>query len=187
MRKSIAIRHLKRRRKMNFKDFIFIPIGWAIDGATPPDAKETIVSTNKIDVRQFAGDADNDVFVPFEVPPDLSGISVKFRVICIVTNATGPVNKGIAFFLKGASIGNGDALGAALGTAVKSSITGRTDSQYDRIVTNWSDDVIITDLLAGETSLLSLYRDISDDDDDYVQKIGVVGIELKYTRQLVHW
>lgn len=167
-----------------FKDYSFIPIGWAIDGAAAPDAKETITSTNKVDVRKFAGDATKDVFIPWEVPPDLTGTTIQYRVIFFITEAVAPANQGVAFYLKGASIGDGDALGAALGGAVKSSLTGRSDAQYDRLATTWSDPVTVTDLLAGETAMFSLYRKHDDADDDYAQKIGVFGIEIKFSRAL---
>jgi len=167
-----------------FKDYSFIPIGWAIDGTSAPDAKETITSTNKVDVRKFAGDGTKDVFIPWEVPPDLSGTTIQYRVIFFITEAAAPDNKGVAFYLGGASIGNGDALGATLGTAVKSSITARSDAQYDRLATDWSDPVTITNLLAGETAIFTLYRKHDDADDTYEQKIGVFGIEIKFARAL---
>jgi len=159
----------------------FIPIAYAIDGASAPDAKETLTSTNKVDIRTFAHDADEDVFIIWEAPLDLTCKTIQFRVITWVHNATGPSAEGWAFFLRGASLGNGDILSATLGTAVKSSAASQTHVQYDRVATTWSEPVTITNLAAGESQVLKLYRDISDADDTYAQLIGVSGIEIRYS------
>ena len=133
-------------------------------------------------MRKFSGTATQDVFVPFQVPPDLNGTSFKFRVIFFITE-TAPSNKGVAFYLKGMSMGDGDPLSGALGSAVKSSITGRSDAQYDRVATVLSGDVTITNLASGETVMLNLYR-TSGGDDNYDQKVGVFGVEFQYSRTL---
>jgi hypothetical protein len=90
----------------------------------------------------------------------------------------------VAFFLQGNSLGDGDILSGAMGTAVISSADDQTHVQYDRFATAWSAAVTITNLAAAETATLKLYRDISDAIDDYAQDIGVAGIEIKYTRQI---
>lgn len=169
---------------LTFKETIPIPVEWANDGAAPPADASDLTSTNTIRIRDFDPASDEDIKIPWQVPADLVGAVINFRVICYVSNATGPSNEGWAFFLQGMSLGDGDILSSAMGAAVKSSITGRTDSQYDRVATAWSGDVTITDLLAGETAHLKLYRDVSDADDDYAQDIGVAFLEIKYTRKL---
>lgn len=165
------------------KGYDFLPIGWALDGGTPPAVKSTLSSTNKIDTRDFSGTSNEDVFVPWQVPSDLSGTTVAFRVLCFVPGATPPAeNEVIAFSLAGASIGNSELLSKSLGTAVTSNITCASGyAQYDRVATAFSGDVTITDLLAGETAMLQLIR-LATSTDTYAQDIGVFGIEIKYTR-----
>lgn len=163
----------------------FLPIGWAIDGSAPPAELETITDTNKVEVRKFDPNSDEDVQIVWVVPNDaVNSQDVQFRVICLVTESTPPSNEGWAFFLAGSSRAQGHALNLALGTAVKSSITGRSDAQNDFVFTAWSNDLTITGLSPSEICNLKLYRDVSDGDDDYGQDIGVIGIEIRYVVNL---
>lgn len=164
----------------------FIPVGYMIDGASAPDALATLTSgTDKVNARTFAGDADEDLVFDWQVPGDLDTTTgIKFRVICIVSSATGPSTETWQFELHGFTLGDGDALNGTLGTAQTSNSGSRTDAQYDRVSTAWSGALTsthITDLAVGETVEFKLYRDV-DDTDDYVQNVAVVGIELKYKR-----
>ena len=168
-----------------FYDAEFIPCGYFIDGAAPPAVRETITSTNKVDVRKFDDATDEDVQIPWQVPTDIvAATGIFFQVVCLVTESTGPSNEGVAFFLQGASVGSGDIISGALGTAVISSATARTDAQYDIIYTTLSTKITVTNLAAGEMCLLKLYRDVSDAADDYAQDIGVIGINIKFQRLL---
>jgi hypothetical protein len=164
----------------------FIPIGWAIDGSSPPALLETITSTNKVKVRKFDGSVgDEDVQINWAVPTDfLTGYGkIKFRVITMVTESA-PTTQGWSFFLQGASVGSDDALNATLYTPVESNIIDISNAQYDFAYTNWSSEVTITNLTAGEFALLKLYRDISDEDDDYGQDVGVIGILVMYPAKM---
>jgi hypothetical protein len=158
------------------------------DGASAPDALETMTSgTDKVDLRTFADDADEDVLFTWQMPDDIDTTSgIKFRVICFIDNATGPSGETWMFSLQGFSLGQGDALDGTLGTAQDSNSGSRTDAQYDRVATAWSSAMTsthITDLSAvSETIIFKLFRDV-DDTDDYAQDIGVVGVELKYKRE----
>lgn len=172
--------------EVTVKESVFLPIGWAIDGASAPAAKSTLSSTNKIDIRDFDAASDEDVLFAWSVPFDLTGTTVTYRVICYVTNATGPSNEGVSFFLQGNSLGDGDIISGALGDAIESNATAMTHAQYDRFATSWSAAVTITALAAAETAHLKLYRDVSDADDDYAQDVGVAGIEIKYSRALTN-
>lgn len=169
-------------------DYQYIPIGYAIDGETAPDTEETISSTNKVKVRKFQGaTADMDVFIPWHIPSDLiAADGVKFRVLFIITEATVPSNEGVVFGLKGASLGTGDDLGSALGTAQISEISGRSDPQYDILFTAWSSAITVTDLAAGELAMFNFYRDQDHASDTYAQKVGVIGIELLFSRKVVN-
>lgn len=163
----------------------FIPIGWMDDGAVPPAAIETFTATNNVKLRRFDDAADEDVDFVWQVPVDIvTGSAIKFQVLTIVTEATGPSTEGWVFFLQGASIGSGDILSATLGTAVLSQRINVTDAQNDMGFTVYSAAVTVTNLAAGELALFTLYRDISDANDDYAQDIGVVGINIKYQYDL---
>lgn len=169
---------------------VFIPIAYGIDsGSNPPSSLNTLVSTNGyVDVRDFDGTAqDEDVMFVWSAPSDLDATTgIKFRVICYVSAATGPSAETWQFEVQGFSLGDGDALAGTLGTAQTSNSGSRTDVQYDRVSTAWSSAMTsthITDLTAGETVHLKLYRDI-DDTDDYGQDIAVAGIELRYKRNM---
>ena len=163
---------------------VTIPIADGIDGASPPAAAATLASTNKVSTRDFDATGDEDLYFVWEAPHNLTGGTITFRVITWVVNATGPSTEGVAFFLQGASVGDGDILSGALGTAVVSKFADETHAQYDRVTTDWSAAITITNLLAGETVLLKLYRDISDASDDYAQDIGVSAIQIKYNRKM---
>lgn len=169
------------------KNVDFIPIGWAIDGAATPATKSTIASTNKVDIRDFDGASNEDVQIPWQVPYYLIGSTVKFRTICFATNASAPAEGEIvAFSLAGASLGNSDILSSAVGSATTSSLTCPAGfAQYDRIATNWSSDLTITDLLAGETAVLKLIR-LAESTDTYAKDIGVFGIEIQYSEAVTN-
>jgi len=168
------------------KDVDPLPVAWGINGTSGPDALEILTSTYKVEIRNFDDAADEDLYITWEVPFDFTGSTVTFRVITWVSNATGPSSEGVAFFLQGASIGDGELLSSTLGTAVKSSFASETHSQYDRAATDWSSAVTITGIAAGETAMLKLYRDVSDADDDYEQDIGAASLQIKYTKQITN-
>jgi hypothetical protein len=165
----------------------YIPIGYAIDGATAPAAKETITSgTDKIDVRKFDGAAqDEDVLIAWQTPADLAAATgIKFRVLTVVTEATAPSTEAWRFELSGFSLTSGDALDGTLAGEQASASGDRSDAQYDLVYTAWSSAMTgITSLAAGELVHFKLMRDI-DDSDTYAQDVGVAGIEFKYTRDL---
>jgi hypothetical protein len=165
-------------------DYIFIPIDQAEDGTSPPDALAVITDTNgKISARTFAGDAVEDVLIPWIVPEDIDvNTGLFFKVRCIVTNGTGPSSEGVSFKLSGYARGTGDSLTGTFGDEVESNKTGMTYAQYILFETDLSEKVIITDLAAGETVILHLKRDTDDSDDDYAQVIGVIGISIKIKR-----
>ena len=163
-----------------------IPVTYCINGASAPEAVSVLTSTNKVDVRNFDDATDEDLQCTWQVPFDFTGTTITYRVITYVTNATGPSGEGVSFFLQGMSLGDGDILSGALGTAVESNFAAATHAQYDRVATTWSTAVTVTGLVAGETAHLKLYRDVSDADDDYAQDIGVAIIEIKYKRLLTN-
>ena len=164
---------------------IFIPIEWAEDGTSAPDVAELITDTNgTIRVRQFAGDSSQDVRIPWRVPEDLVvADGIKFIVHSVITSATGPSSEEIEFKVSGYCSGDNDTLTGTFGDEVASNKTSFSAAEDDVINTPESTKVTITDLAQGDLAMLYFYRD-HDGNDDYVQKIGVSGITIKYTRKL---
>lgn len=163
-----------------------LPIAYWIDGASAPDALETVTSgTEKVSVRTFAADADEDLRAEWIVPLDMvTSSGLKFRVIFYPTNATGPSSEVVQFELAGCSLGDNDALDCTLGTVQTSAMASTTAAQYDRLSTAWSSAMTsthITNLAAGESVNFKLNRD-SGVGSDYEQLVGVAHVEVKYKR-----
>ncbi len=169
---------------LSFTDFAHLPIALAADGAAPPAALAALSDTNVVPVRKFAGDtADEGVFFLWQPPSDiLVAGPVYARVVFFVTEATAPDNEGVSFAVAGGSLGNGDALSAALGAAAACTASGLSDARYDRVATAWA-QVTIANLAAGESVVLSLSRDQDAEGDTYGQDVGVAGLELKFNRK----
>ena len=166
--------------EITVKQYISIPIEWALDGASAPDAVSILTSTFSIPVRGATGN--QDVYVPWTAPKDLTTGVVSFRVRGWITNATAPANgETIIFTLAGSSVGNSDLLSSAVGSAVSSTFTAdATYAQYDRWSTAWSGDVTVTDLVADEDVMFQLVRDQGTD--TYAQKAGAAWLDIEYSR-----
>jgi hypothetical protein len=118
------------------------------------------------------------------VPSDWNG-TLYFQVVGWITSATAPIaNEGVAFSLAGFSLGQGDAINGAFGAAAMSKIANMgeegVDTQYDRFITAISAAVVVTDILARETAMLRVQREVGEVEDDYVQDVGVSGVVLHY-------
>lgn len=161
----------------------YIPIGYAEDGAAAPAAATVWADTRKAKIRVFAADADDDVEIHWMVPDDYVG-GIKFRVVGFVNNATAPTDtETVIFNLAGCSVGNSDDGGCTLGTGVDSTFTAdATYAQHDRWSSAWSNEITVTNIVAGESAMLKLFRDV---DDTYGQGIGVAGIEIKYKARIL--
>ncbi len=182
---------LAARAPLTITDVDFLPIGYCKDGGTAPEAIATVSSTNDVEARNFDDAQDEDVFCTWQVPKDFTGASVTFQVVLVVTNATAPAAaEGVSFFGKGNSLGTGDGLATALDGTIDSSEDDLNDAgataQYDIAYTPYSAAMTITNLAVGELAILNFYRDISDADDDYLQDIGVIGFNIKYSRTLAN-
>jgi hypothetical protein len=163
-----------------------IPISWGIDGAAPPGDLEELSATNKARYREFAADADDDLFFEWVVPYGIdTSKDITFSVEGWITNATGPAQgETIIFGLKGASIANSEALSSALGSAVTTTFTEPTPAthvQNDRWVSPFSTTVTITGLAAGELVIFNLYRDV---DDTYEKAVGAGWLKIKYALEV---
>ncbi|MCE5211849.1 MAG: hypothetical protein LLG40_09880 [Deltaproteobacteria bacterium] len=161
----------------------YIPIAYAEDGAAAPAAASVWADTRKAKIRVFAADADDDVEIHWMVPDDYVG-GIKFRVVGFVDNATAPANtETVILNLAGCSVGNSDDGGCTLGTGVDSTFTAdATYAQHDRWSSAWSNEITVTNIVAGESAMLKLFRDV---DDTYGQGIGVAGIEIKYKARVL--
>ena len=162
-----------------------IPIEWALDGASPPDAVIVLSNTFKIPVREFRGATGNhDVYIPWPAVRDLAAGTVKFRVNGYVTNATAPANnETVIFTLAGSARAGSENLSKAMGAAISAVFTAdATYAQYDYWATAWSASVTITDLVADRGMMFQLIRDQAND--TYAQKIGVAFMDVEFTRTI---
>ena len=167
------------------KDYIPIPIEWAIDGGSPPDAVAVLTSTFKIPIREFRGAVGNqDVYIPWSALKDLIDGTIRFRVRGYISNAAAIANgETVIFTLAGSSRGNSELLSKGLGAAVSSTLTADASYvQYDRWATDWSSAVTVTDLVTDEDMMLQLIRDQGTD--TYAQKIGVAYIDIEILRAM---
>lgn len=158
-----------------------IPIAWAVDGTSGPDAINDTTRT-PYKYRTFSSAADEDVNFSWVVPANCNvATAIQFRVYYLVTAATGPsASEGVAFSLAGVSIGDNDVTNAAKGTAVTVTDDTLTATQWDLLVTGWSGDVTVTNLAAGEMVEANFERTTADAVDDYGQLVGVTFIQLRY-------
>lgn len=165
----------------------YLPIRYAEDDATvtAPGAVTEIATTSTLFGRSFVEDADNGVVFWWNVPEDwVAGF--KYRVYYAIETDAG-ADETVAFSVAGCSVGNTDAIACTVGTPVVLSDELTTD--YDAgelIISDWSTEVTVTNLAAGEMARLLFIRDISEDDyDDASDNVIVVGIEVKYKAKVM--
>ena len=161
----------------------YLPIRYAEDDDTvvAPAAAAEIGTTGLI-ARSFTEDADNGVLFYWKVPNDYVG-GIKFRVI-YATDTNSGADETAVFSLSGCSVGNTDAITCAEGSAV--SVTDELTADYDTgelIITDYSTEVTVTDIVAGEMTHLLLIRDISED--DMVGHALITGIDIKYKAKII--
>ncbi len=170
----------------SYKQTDIIPIEWALNGATPPDAAETISSgSGEMVVRKFSGTASQNVRIPWPIPHGIvAADGVKFRAVCAITESTAPSTEGISFKLSGYSIADDESINGFHGSEVESKKTGMSHAQYDLLKTDLSDVVTIANLDSGEVAMLNFYRDHDDSDDTYAQKVGVSAVTLQFSTKM---
>jgi hypothetical protein len=185
-----ATRHLSGGGDvMNNYRSVFIPIASMLDGNSPPAAASTVApggagATGRVSVRDFDAASVETLVFPWEVPSDWNG-ELYYQVVGWITSATAPIaNEGVAFSLAGFSLGQGDAINGAFGAAVMSKIAdlggAGVNAQYDRFITALSAAVTVTDILARETAMIRVQREVGEVEDDYAQDVGVAGVVLYY-------
>lgn len=170
---------------------VFLPIGDAEDGASAPAAIATVTSGNgSVKARKFDSTLVEDVVIPWVVPDDIKAADgIKFEALGVITETTAPTSgQGVSFKMSGYSIGVGDSLGGTFGTEVESNdadlFASGCTAQYDCFRTTQSGTVTVTDLAAGELTMLHFERDTADADDDYAQDVGMYGVVIEYTKVL---
>lgn len=171
----------------------FIPVGWMIDGASAPDALETVdVGTRQVKARTFAADASEDVELFWQAPHDIidgdsgtAGFQVKWRPVYVITAATAPASgEGVTFSLASCSAGDSDDLDCTVGTE---SVVAFADldghAQFDVVYGTYT-AMTVDAGAAAEAWMMKLYRDHDHESDDYAQLVGLIGIEVKYKATL---
>ena len=111
----------------------FLPIDWAEDGTTAPEAAALVTSgSGNFRARNFASDQSEDIAISWKVPVGIdTAAPITIRVNMIVTNATGPSNEGIVFDLSGYCTGDNDSINGTPGDSVNATSTALTAAQYD--------------------------------------------------------
>lgn len=173
----------------------FIPVAWMIDGAAPPDALATVdLGTRQVKARTFAADSSKDLEFFWQAPADIvdgdsgtAGFQVKWRPIYVITHATAPASgEGVVFALSSCSSGDSDTGNCTVGD---DSVVAYADldghAQYDLVYGTYT-AMTVTDGAAGEAWMMKVYRDHDHASDDYGQVVGLIGIEIKYVRNLTN-
>jgi hypothetical protein len=159
----------------------YIPIEWPNDGAVPPVGAENFEYLNKSEyIRKFSGTADNDVTFKWAIPHDMDAtLPFQYRVIGIVSEATGPSAEGVVFGAKGYSTSDLDSVSNSFGTEV--TVTKSfTAAQNTTFITDWSGDVTIANISNDSVGQIEFRRIATDAGDTYAQQIAVTDIEIRY-------
>jgi hypothetical protein len=165
-----------------------ILISEAIDGSSPPATIETLTSGNgSVKVRKFDPSTDEDVKLIWSVPNNFYGNKISVAIEGIISESTTPIsNEGVSFELKAYKISNADELNGTYNTPVLCNISDLNgygcDSQYDFFVTDYS-EMTITNISASDDVVLSLKRNTTHADDDYLQDVGITKLLIKYDEE----
>ena len=162
-----------------------IPIEYPEDGVVAPAAYELYddLDKKKVNIRKFAGDADNDVTFNWSAPLDIKVTTpLKFRVKGIITEVTGPSSEGVVFALKGFASADDAAGSQSYGSEVSVAKSAMSHVTGDIFVTDWSGDVVIPGLSVDTVNQCVFSRLATNVGDTYAQSIGVVEVEIKYEK-----
>lgn len=160
-----------------------IPVGWMMDGASPPDAID-MTTRKPIPYRTFSNSADEDLNMLWFVPSDMNPTDTRtwFRVKYLVTAATGPTaSEGVAWGLSGVVAGDNDPSNYSKGTVAVVTDDELNASQWDILITDWA-AVTISGIEPGGLGELNILRDVSDLVDNYAQLVGLIAIEIRYIK-----
>lgn len=140
-------------------------------------ATTEISSEHEYQSLDFDGAADEKAWVRYLPPKNWNGGTIRFRVEW-TSSATD--TDGVAWFLQGASLTDGDANALAYGTAVISSDAAQSTAN-DHYLSAWSATVTIAGAAAGEPLKLLIYRDVSDAADTMTEDAKLVRVDIEFT------
>lgn len=170
------------------KSYEFLSIADAVDGSVPPAAASDLVdSAGRVKIRKFDSSTSEDVAWMWNVPMDADvSAGIKVKVKSFISEATGPSGEGVSFLFTVYPIADGDPLSYG-GTPASQWLakTGMTLSQYDAALTAFGAQLDPPSMAPGDSLAILFARDPSQGDDDYAQDIGVVGVEIEYTKRPV--
>ena len=105
----------------------------------------------------------------------------------MITHATAQASgEGVTFALASCSSGDGDTGNCTVGD---DSVVAYADldghAQYDVVYGNYT-AMTVKDGAAGEAWMMKVYRDHDHASDDYAQVVGLIGIEVKYVKNMTN-
>lgn len=159
----------------------FLPIAWAVDGATAPNAIAAVTG-KEINARSFA-EADDVVFW-WIVPNDYVG-GIKYRVFYALS-ANANADDTAVFSMAGSIIGNSGDLDGSAGTALTISDELTTDDdQYQYMVTDYSAESNADwSLVVNGLARLNFSHAAASDMAGAGEPL-VIGIEIKYKAKII--
>jgi len=172
--------------KPNNTNAISIPIEFPEDGTIAPSISELYENVNKkVRIRKFSNSTNNDVTFDWTTPHDMdTSQPIQFRVKGIKTEANGvegSESRTVKFSLAGYSSVDLNSSTQTYGASqvVTKSIGDIGISQHSVFITDWSNDITISNLTINTINQLLFIRDISVVN-NYVHDISVIEIEIRY-------
>lgn len=160
-----------------------IPVEYAEDGSTPPEENELLIVGNaRARIRRFDHTEEQSIIVPLKLPQSLNQFSefMRFRIAGIISESTGPTEESIAFRVSAVTSPFFDPLEATFDSHTVTTIQNLTASQFDSFVTDWSEELPVTELSSEGIVFVKIYRDPAEVLDTYENKVAVSFIEVSY-------
>lgn len=160
---------------------LFIPAEFITPQMTNPCANIATLETanNLVNYTYRAFEASSVEYgqIGLFLPKSWNGGTIQYRVAWSHPETT--TSFGVVWSLCGVSVGDGEALDSAFGSAVQVSDTGgATDTLY---VTDWSDPVTIAGAGSSEEQILKIGRLVNDEDDTLAVGARLHRIEILLT------
>lgn len=171
----------------NPKETTEIPIADSrvVDGSAPPMSGEVYDASGfRCYLRRFSGTADNNVMINWGVPKWMGpSAQLRYRVHSLVTESTGPADQGVVFIMSAKAINHGYSIAeSGFSGEYVSKRTGLTYDQNTKIMTDWSDYFSVNNITSGEAAMFNLVRKHDHVDDTYPQNIGVIEVDVEWTK-----
>ena len=167
--------------KIAGKDSMWVPVT-AMYGATtnPPDAAQVETTALRPDMKVLDFDASTDQFAQFSVamPKSWNEGTVTYQVYW----APASTNTGDCIFgLQGVSVGDGDTIDVAYGTAVTVTDAGIGTVEDQQVSAESSAVTIAGSPAVDQQTYFQLYRDANAGGDTFSADARVLGVKLFYT------